>query len=181
MVLQHLVAGVALLASDEEDFLGGELSIPGIVGIVQVLRDNRAFGQAEAAGLLDFRLPGRRNGDKSWQIAVMVQEGMKLDATFGAAKGSPVIEGKAEAHHRGVQTEQLVFELKFVLRGQRLAAPVHQAKQRLIEGGGALVVGIGKGRAGHRLDPQVIEALDAGFQAGYGVSQTDSGRELHGK
>jgi hypothetical protein len=93
----------------------------------------------------------------------------------------PRIEGKAEAHYRGVQTEELVFELKFVLRGQRLAAPVHQAKQVLIEGGGDLVVGIGKGRAGHRLDPQVIEALDASFQTGDGVPQTDSGRELHGK
>ena len=46
----------------------------------------------------------------------MVQEGMQLDAPFGAAKGSPGIEGKAEAHYRGVQTEELVFELKFVLR-----------------------------------------------------------------
>ena len=147
MVLQHLVAGVALLAGDEEDFLGGELRIPGIVGITQVLHDDRAFGQAEAAGLLDLRLSGRRNGDKSRKIAIMVQEGMQLDAPFGAAKGSPGIEGKAEAHYRGVQTEQLVFELKFVLRGQRLAALVHQAKQRLIEGGGALVVGIGKSGA----------------------------------
>ena len=68
-----------------------------------------------------------------------------------------------------------------MLRGQRLAAPVHQAKQRLIEGGGALVVGLGKGGAGHRLDSQVLEALDASFQAGDGVPQTDSGRELHGK
>ena len=74
--LQHFIAGVALLSGDEEDFLGGELRIPGIVGITQVLHDYRAFGQAEAAGLLDFRLPGRRNGDKSRQIAVMVQEGM---------------------------------------------------------------------------------------------------------
>jgi hypothetical protein len=76
MALQHLVAGVALLAGDEEDFLGGELRIPGIVGIAQVLHDNRAFGQVEAAGLLDVRLPGRRNGDKGRQIAVMIQKGM---------------------------------------------------------------------------------------------------------
>jgi hypothetical protein len=77
--------------------------------------------------------------------------------------------------------KSLFFELEFVLRGQRLAAPVHQAKQRLIEGGGALVVGIGKGGAGHRLDPQVIEALDADFLAGDAVPQADSGRELQGE
>ena len=95
-----------------------------------------------------------------------------------AAQGK---ERQTEAHHRGVQAEQLVFELEFVLRGQRLAAPVHQAKQRLKEGGGALVVGIGKGGAGHRLDSQVVEALYPGFQAGDAVPQADSGRELHGE
>ena len=42
--LQDPVAGVTLLAGDEEDFLGGELRIPGIVGITQVLHDDRAFG-----------------------------------------------------------------------------------------------------------------------------------------
>ena len=43
------------------------------------------------------------------------------------------------------------------------------------------MVGIGKGRAGHRLDPEVIEALYPGFKAGDTVPQADSGRELHGK
>jgi hypothetical protein len=80
MVLQHLVAGVALLAGDEEDFLGGELRIPGIVSIAQVLDDNRAFGQAEAAGLLDVRLPGRRNRDKGRQRLTTVAS--RLNSLF---------------------------------------------------------------------------------------------------
>ena len=84
--LQYFLSGVAFLAGDEEDFLGGELGVPGVIGVAQVLYDNGAFGQAEAAGLLDVRLPGRRNGDKSRQIAVMVQEGMQLDANFREGK-----------------------------------------------------------------------------------------------
>jgi len=68
-----------------------------------------------------------------------------------------------------------------MLRGQRLAAAVPQAKQRFKEGGGALMVGIGKSGAGYRLDSQMVEALDPGFQAGDAVPQTDSGRELHGE
>jgi len=178
---QHFIAGVALLSGDEEDFLGSELVVPGIVGVAQVLYDNGAFGQAEAAGFFDIRLPGRRNGDKGWQVAVVIQEGMQFDAALGAAEGSPRKERQAEAHHRGLQAEELVFELEFVLRGQRLAAPVHQAKQRLKEGSGALVVGIGKGGAGYRLDPQVVEALYPSFQAGDTIPQTDSIRELHGE
>jgi len=63
-VLHHFIAGVTLLAGNEEDFLGGELGIPGIVSIAQVFHDNRAFGQAEAAGLSDFVLPSRGDGPK---------------------------------------------------------------------------------------------------------------------
>jgi hypothetical protein len=86
-----------------------------------------------------------------------------------------------KAHHRGIQAEELVFEPEFVLRGQRLAAPVHQGKQCLKEGGGALIVGVGKGGAGHRLDSQMVKALEAGFQAGDAIPQAGSGRKLHGE
>ena len=41
--LQHFIAGVALLSGDEEDFLGGELGVPGVIGVAQVLHDNGAF------------------------------------------------------------------------------------------------------------------------------------------
>jgi hypothetical protein len=66
----------------------------------------------------------------------MIQEGMEFDAAFGAAAGSPGEQRQTEAHHGGIQAVELVFELEFVLRGQWLAAPVHQTKQRLKEGGG---------------------------------------------
>jgi hypothetical protein len=78
-------------------------------------------------------------------------------------------------------SEKLVFELEFMLRSQGLAAPVHQAKPRLKEGGGTLIVGSSESGAGHRLDSQVVEALDPGFEAGDAVPQTDSGREFHGE
>ena len=111
----------------------------------------------------------------------MIQEGMKFDAAFGAAAGSPGEQRQTEAHYRGTEAIELVFELEFVLPGQRLAAPVHQTQQRLKEEGGTLVVGIGKGGADHRLHFQVVETPDASFQAGDAISQTDSGRELHGE
>jgi hypothetical protein len=111
----------------------------------------------------------------------MIQKGMEFDAAFGAAADSPGEQRQTEAHHCGTEAMELVFELEFVLRGQRLPAPVHQTQQRLKEGGGALVVGVGKGGAGHRLDSQVVETPDASFQAGDAISQTDSSRELHGE
>jgi putative transposase len=65
------------LSGDEEDFLGSELGILGIVGVAQVLYDNGAFGQAEAAGFLDFVLP---DGSKALRAAI--------NRAFGA--GNPV-------------------------------------------------------------------------------------------
>ena len=179
--LQHLVSGVAFLAGDEEDFLGGELGIAIIFGIAHILHHDGAFGQMETTGFLDFMLPSLRDGHKGGQIAVVVQEGMEFDAALGAPEASPGEKGEAKAHYRGIQAEELVFEAEFVLRGQRLAALVHQRKQRLKKGGGAPVVGVTKGRAGHRLDSQVVKVPDSSFQAGDAIPQTGSGRKLHGE
>lgn len=104
-----------------------------------------------------------------------------MAGSLDAAEGSPGKERQAEAHDRGIRAEELVFELKFVLRSQRLTASIHQAKQSFIEGGGAFIVGIGEGGTGHRLDSQMVEALNPGFQSGDAVPQTDSIRELPGE
>jgi hypothetical protein len=60
MVLQHLVAGVALLSGDEEDFLGGELRIPGIVGIDRSSTTMEPFGRLR---LRAFLISGSRAGE----------------------------------------------------------------------------------------------------------------------
>ena len=177
--LHHLVGRVTLLAGDEEDFLAGKVPEPGIIGVAQIFHHNGAFGEAQGTGLLDVRLPGWRNGDKSRQIAVMVQQGVQLEAGLGAAESSPGKERQAKAHHGGVQAVELIFELELVFRGQGLTTPVHHAEQGLEKRGGAPVVGIGKGGTSHRLYSQVVETLDASFQAGDAVPQTHSGRELH--
>jgi len=111
----------------------------------------------------------------------VVQQGVKLDPCLGAPEAGPGKKGKTKAYHGGVQAEELVGETEFVLRGQRLAAPVHQGKQRLKEGGGALVIGVAKGGAGHRLDSQRVEVWAPGLETGNALPQTRSGRELHGE
>ncbi len=40
-------------------------------------------------GLLNVRFSGRRNGTKGRQIAIVVQQGVQLEAALGAAEGSP--------------------------------------------------------------------------------------------
>jgi len=58
----------------------------------------------------------------------VVQQGVKLDPCLGAPEAGPGKKEETKAHHGGVQAEKLVLEAEFVLRGQRLAAPVHQGK-----------------------------------------------------
>ena len=79
-------------------------------------------------------------------------------------------QGKSDRqrlHHGGVQAVELVFELELVLGGQGLTTPVHQAKQGFKKRGGPPVIGVGKGGAGHRLRPQMVEVLEPGFQTGH--------------
>jgi len=66
------------------------------------------LGRLRLRGPLDVRLPGRRNGDKGWQVAVVIQEGMQLDTALSAPEGRPGKQGQAEAHHRGVHAVELV-------------------------------------------------------------------------
>jgi hypothetical protein len=76
---QHPVPSIALLPGDEEDFLGGELAIPGIVGIAQFFHDDGALGEVKGPGFLDLMLPSRSDSHKGRQVAVVVQKGVELD------------------------------------------------------------------------------------------------------
>ena len=144
---------MAFLPGDKEDFLGGELAIPGIVGITQVLHDDGTFGEVKSPGFLDLMLPGRGNGHKGRQIAAVVHQGVKLDPRLGAPKRGPGKQGEAEAHHGGIQAVELVFELELMPGSMGQAALIHVSEEGGEKIGGPLIIGIGKGRAGHRLDP----------------------------
>jgi hypothetical protein len=96
------------------------LGVPGIVGVAQILHDNGTLGEVQDSGFVDLVLPGRSDGHKGGQVAAVIQEGMPFDSAFGAAARSPREPRQTEAHHRGVEAEELVFKLEFVLRCQRL-------------------------------------------------------------
>jgi hypothetical protein len=68
---------------------------------------------------------------------------MQFGAALSAPEGRPRKQGKAEAHHRGVQSEELVFEPEFVLRCQLLTTPVHQSEEDFKKRGGAPIAGVG--------------------------------------
>jgi hypothetical protein len=104
---------------------------------------------------------------------------MQLDTALSAPEGRPGKQGQAEAHHRGVQTEELVFEPKFVLRGQWLTTPVHQAEEGFKKRGGPPVIGVGKRRTGYRTHAQMVKIARSGFEGRYPIPQAGPGSDLH--
>jgi len=95
VVLQHLIPGVLLLTGDEEDFLGRELAIPGVIGVAQVLHHDGTLGKVQGASLFDLMLSGRSDGHKGRQVAAMIQEGMQLEA--------PALVRRKEAQGKSVR------------------------------------------------------------------------------
>ena len=88
---------------DEEDFLGRELPIPGIVGIAQVFHDDGTFRKVKGPGFFDLMLPGRGDRHEGRQIAIVVQKGVEFDPCLGAPERDPGKQRQAEAHRGGVQ------------------------------------------------------------------------------
>jgi len=82
------------------------------------------------------------------QMPVVIQQQMQLHGPFGAAKLRPIKHRRAQANHRRIQTQQLVFEAELPLRLSRLAG--HHAltllqqllKDRLIQRPGPVFIGI---------------------------------------
>lgn len=65
---QHPVAGIALLPGDKEDFLGREVTIPGIISVAQVFHHDGTVGQVQGSGFLHLMLPGGGDGHKGRQV-----------------------------------------------------------------------------------------------------------------
>jgi len=93
-------------------------------------------------------LSGRRDGHKGRQVAVVIQESVELETCPGATEGGPGKEREAQAHHRGVQAAELVFEPEAVPGDSGQTALIHEGKPGLEKAGRPLLIGVGAGGAG---------------------------------
>src|SRR5262245_12723138 len=103
---------------------------------------------------MDFAL-----GDhpKAGQITVMVEQEVKLNGPFGAAKLRPVKNTDAQVDHRGVQTDQLVFKAELLFERSLFVAALQQSKEKfLVQFPGSMFVGVGQRRTVRRfINPQM--------------------------
>ena len=93
---------------------------------------------------------------------------MQFDGAFGASEFRPVIQAGAQINDRRIQTEQLVFkaDLAQPAVGLFLTAAQEFQKNRLIQLPGAMLIGVGQGRALGRIrQSQMPQLAFAGRQA----------------
>src|SRR5262245_6939913 len=129
-LLYHRVKGIVLHAGDKINFLFGPLRKQSVVIVAPVIDHHRARFERQTPSdlhVMDFAL-----GDhpKAGQITVMVEQEVKLNGPFGAAKLRPVKNTDAQVDHRGVQTDQLVFKAELLFEKEPLcgSAPAIERK-----------------------------------------------------
>jgi len=157
--------GVALEASDQEDVGFTELPEPSVVDIAPVKDHDRTLGQFEQLGDVDLMTFGFCDGDHRREIAVMVQERVKLDAGLGGPELGPGEQGQTQVDNRCIKAEQFVFKREFVLWRLRKTPLVEFAEQGLKKRVRSLVIGVSKGGPGHRLHAKMVETVGGGVHA----------------
>jgi hypothetical protein len=79
---------------------------------------------------MDFPLG---NDSKAGQIAVMVEQQMKLNGSFGAAKLRPIKNTDAQVNHGGVQAHQLVLKAELLFEATVLKVKWSEEKLQTSE------------------------------------------------
>src|ERR1700680_2355010 len=98
----------------------------------------------------------------------MIQQQVQLDGSFGTPELRPVIKGGAQIDDGRVQTEQFVLEARLAPPAMRqfLTAGQQFQKHRLIQLPGAMLIGVGQGRArGSSRHSQMLQLPSGGCQS----------------
>ena len=171
--------GGVFQAGDEEDVLGRQLAKPGVVDVAAVHDDDRARIEAQGAGHPDVVALAVGDHDHAGQVAVVIEQAVQFDGALGAAELGPVEHGGAQVDDRRIQADELVFKPELAAAGDLgLAAAEQGLEHGAVQLPRPMLVGVGQGRAGRRLDPQVLELALATAQPPADLSQRVGAPEL---
>lgn len=180
IALDDLVTSVCFHPGDKEDALAGQGKEP-VKGDIGLVHDNdRPLFKAHGSGGLGLMTFGFGNGNKGRQIAVMIQQGVDLNACLGLSKSGPWEEAQAEADCGCVQGEELVLELKLVLGSDGVTAAIDMPEQGFEEGCRPSFVGLGKGGSGGRFGSQMVEVGQPGTHGSDPVTERRPAGQLDG-
>ena len=163
-IMYDFINGVVLESGHKEDT--GVIPLPEEfkVTVAPVHSDDAASGKGEMASGDDIGSLAISDHGEVRQIAVVVQQQVKLNGTFGLTEISPGKQAEAEVDGGGIEAEQLVLEAKSLLfTGTLTTAKVSQMKESiLIELPGTVGIGIGKRASGGGSTQSQVTELAAG-------------------
>ena len=144
--MYDFVGGVVFESRHEEDTGVIPLKEEFKVTVASVHNDDAARGNGEMVGGGDIGNLAIGDHSEVWQIAVVVQQQVELNGTFGLTEVSPGKQAETEVDGGGVEAEQLVLEAKPLLFARGLAAAeISQMKEGvLIKLPGTVGIGVGK-------------------------------------
>jgi len=140
--------------------------------------DDRAGGELEQSCGVHVRDLGGRDVNKGREVAIVIQQGVQLDAFLGPAKLRPREHRQAQIDHRGIKRVELVLEMELLSGGQSSTAGVLFLENDFKKLRRALRIGIGQGRAFHRSQTQVVEPLPLSLELLGDITQTGDPCEL---
>lgn len=156
-------------------FLAGHKEHPGLIprpeeleiDIAPVHHHDRAGREVQRTGNRDLVDPTGRDAGKHGQVALVVQQQMKLHGPLGLPVLGPVKQACTELDERGIEAEEPVLEPERPFAERHLLAAAQDLiKQLLVELPGPVLVGVGQGRAFRgRLDAQMPGLAETTGQA----------------
>jgi len=176
-VLHHPIHGVIFQAGNKIHSLIRPASKELVVVVAAVIHDDRSRLQFKGSG--DCHIVHLAGGDdaKARQVAVVIEQQVQLDGTFGGAKLGPIVHLQTQVDHGGIQAHQFVLEAELLrpLRPRQrqlgLKACEQQVKHILIQLPGPMLVHVREGRAGQRFNPQMRQLALAAPQSLFDLPQ----------
>lgn len=148
-VFDDPVARVVFHARDEKDALLAPPAEQRVIVVGAVERDDRLLGKPQRIGGEPIVAAGFGNQHVGGQVVVVVEQHMDLHPAFGAPERGPGEKRQTQGDRRGIERKEFVFEAERFLARAELTLRTHAAQdspeQVLVQGGGAMGVGVGQG------------------------------------
>jgi hypothetical protein len=162
--MYDLISRVVFKSGNEEDTGVSPLKEEPKVTVSPIHSDDAASGECKMASGGDVGSLAIGDHSEVGQIAVVIQQQVKLNGTFGLTEVSPRKQAKTEVDGGGVEAEQLILEAKLLLFARALAAAeVPQMKESiLIKLPGTVGIGVGKCALGRGSAQSQVTELAAG-------------------
>ena len=158
-MFDHAIVHVDSGTRHEPDTLRGPERVLGVVQVAPIQHNHAVRGQIQETRDRDIADFAVRQVRERWEIALVVEQEMKLDCAFGPHVPRPVKQRQAQLDGRRVERVERVLEPKRLPPASRQTARCQQLiKDGLVQLPWPMLIGVGQGRAlGRSTQAEVLE------------------------